>query len=355
MPNVNNSQKQKNVQPNRRAFINSIAKLLVGGGATGRIVQNTLKAPEGNTVEMETQNGVYKIIYSNHTIPNDPHTIDDVDVIICERPGLKYPVDQDPQTAGLNYTLDGQHGVTFRAAALQKKSIFYVDVSPALAERIQTSETVSNLLPGAEAIAGIGLLASSRRWKQRMSDETPVETGNATKEESEKIHDRRSWLSTVLRKAKQVGGLYLLTPIDQMASTLWSTGFREPNERSIARQTERALHDVNRVAHPELNDEGRNILIAQKAETIARLLIPRFQRKPRISIFVGALHHNIERQLVSSEEMRIRALRSIIGSEQMSEEQWILETIPTLKNEGNTVECRGVRLLRDPAFFKQDK
>jgi hypothetical protein len=137
---------------------------------------------------------------------------------------------------------------------------------------------------------------------------------------------RRSFLKTL---GKTMIGAYASTPGLEPVSALASTKLsqHEPDENSSMRHAQRDLSKLNDSIHPYLKSyrmEGRNCLIAHKAEIIAEDLSDKLGHKPRLSIVIGAMHVDIEDDLKMDDIDRVRQLSKYFNNTEIENEKTIV-------------------------------
>lgn len=317
---------------------------LVSADALGRSSQESAEVGrEGqeNVVTLETDNAFYNIVYSIHTVPNQPATLRGADAAVFELVS-RY----DPEIIKYGVLLADNYRYVLSDAIRHQKPVYCTDLSIGSTEGIQESEIdrevlKSELLLKVETMIGFSLVPTT--IQSLAKEVSPKEPGR----------NRRSFLTTL---AKAGATFYFLAPIGERKSSVntTSTFTQEPNEASLDRKVERLLRGINTKIHPELVEKlvlrVRNDLIAQKTETAARQLSKTLGRKPTVSLYVGAAHTGIERSLQDIEEKRLQRLKENLGNNFASQGRIIRLDFMQLENGEDTVAAT---VLHDPAFGEE--
>lgn len=324
----------------RRGWIRSLLYGAAGLMGGGYVTTKTFDAQEGSIVTVETDAGVFNIVYSYHDIPNDPTIVQNTDALILEGE-MHYSADERLVANIDERSQSMQYAPLFSAAAAQRRPMFFVDISAETAknldgifsgDRQEARMSVAKL----EALSGLLLVAykmhAALRGKGTSAGEKPL--------------SRREFFGAAAQETALPLAAYLATPLAESALT------RTADERTVSRQTYRALHAVNTTMHPELPDsllaEVRNALIAQKSESVARSLKSALGRRPTVTIVIGAAHIGLEDQLRAPEATRMHTVRSYMGAEKLRDERHILRLDPFL-TRGEEIDFR-FSFSEDPAF-----
>lgn len=245
-----------------------------------------------NITEIETNVSHYRIVYSDHRIPNRPEAVRGVDGIILEG-FLPY----NPENAAMGIVeyltrFEPQYYEVVREAIREETPIFFLDArdNPATTGKIDKTRLPEKWQIGAAELLIALILLSDIEIKKQMS--------------------RRRFLN---ESGRVLGSLFLSSPALQFIfRELSALPKGEPKEKSLFRRGEKLLGSINRTIHPEtrsFNIDTRNTLIAQKSETVARVTNGELGRKPILAIIIGASHMGLERELKKEEEERMEELR----------------------------------------------
>ncbi|MDQ3014295.1 MAG: twin-arginine translocation signal domain-containing protein [bacterium] len=284
---------QESAVMSRRNFLRKAVKgaagVVVGGAVADSIIRPNAQENLENVVELETNSARYKIIYGNHLIETSAKSLDNVDAVLLEDEAEK------PEKGDSHFGYIAQYKSIIERAQNDHIPIFRVDVEDY--SDVHTSMAGKHFgLPILESYVAGKLLE-----KRDENDESLLNT--------HVVKTRRTVMNTI---RKSLAG-YLLTPLVTLGSGI--TG--SMSEKSLLRKTFRTLNRFNSKFHPELRGKylhGRNDLIAQKSETIAKGLSAELNKKPTIAIVIGALHIGIEDSLRSSETDRLLRLQDSFGN-----------------------------------------
>lgn len=289
------------------------------------MVGKALNAKEGDTVTVETDEGVFNIVYSHHDTPNDPSIVQNTDALILEGE-MHYSADERLVANLDERSQSVQYAPLFSAAAAQKKPMFFVDISA------ETAKNLDGIFSGGRqearmSVAKLEALSSLLLVAYKMH---AALRGKGTSTGGKPL-SRREFFGAATQESVLPLAAYLATPLAESALA------HTAGERTVSRQTYRALHAVNTTMHPELPDsllaEVRNALIAQKSESVARRLKSALGRKPTITIVIGAAHIGLEDQLRAPEATRMHTVRSYTGADNLRDERHILRLDPFLTRE----------------------
>ena len=252
-----------------------------------------------NVVELETANGKYKIAYVSHIVETNPKVMEDCDAVILEG-WNKYDKKEiaeglDPQKASPQYK------ELVRSAIEQKKPIFLFDITEKYLKE--------------EIVIGKGLLADPiLKYLETATGAGLIYSGAKKMVKAENNLSRRDFLKS---GAKILGGIYFAYP--GVLDTILESGKEEPDETSLSRKFEKSERDIRYTIHPELNPKlmlgTRNCLAAQKSETISKILENELNKKPTLSLVIGANHHGVEDLLKDSPENRLKTLKKDLGKD----------------------------------------
>ncbi|MDO8512624.1 MAG: hypothetical protein Q7S57_05080 [bacterium] len=265
------------------------------GPSIGASDNEEINSPEDDrVVRIKTDNGLFDLVYSDHTIANDPETMREADAILLEQRALF-------SNSGVEMYLDfiekdEKGGRQYRAIVAEakktKKPIFMVDLPLTYkSQAINEEQLTAGLGSQLEALLGVVLTLSVGRdiVKQKMN--------------------RRQFLKVA---TKGLVATYFMTPIAERLIPSNADG-SVSGESSLARKSERNLISFNDKAHPELNKdftiELRNKVMAQKAETVAKSLTKAGVVNPVCSVYVGAKHFGMEQALKKTERQRMQEIR----------------------------------------------
>lgn len=265
-----------------------------------------------NTVEVQSESADYRIVYANHSRESNPQDAEGSDAIV-----LEFIFNQDSQESiskAVAYLVqNGPYKELAKYTARNNIPLYLLDLS-SNAERYNEA-TIGAV--AAETVVGAGLIRSG--------------VSDLKKEKS----TRRDFLKGI---GKLTGGAYLGTPAAGTVMNLVSLGEglqHEPTEGSVIRKIDRTLLETNEIIHPELRGltvHGRNVLIAHKTEILAAQLSSQINRRPLISIVMGASHVGIEKDLVESREDRLTELKKYISATDLPKENKIIKVVCELKD-----------------------
>jgi hypothetical protein len=261
-----------------------------------------------NVVELETASAQYRIIYTEHEVPTNPETIRGVDGVVLECVGdfnnsntLKRQV-RSIETN--NPSFSPSNRAILKESQRLHTPVFFVDFSSESSKALGgDTDALLYEMMGRRVIefleAGLGVAAGAYVIKRGITTQTMT---------------RRDFILGPL-------AAFLALPFTQSALLFGG----DADETSIHRRAVRVMNSVNSVVHPELKTlaiEGRNLLIAQKGETVGSILRAEKGRKPKLGITIGAEHIGIENALKMKPEERIRRLAGYLRG-QMSRESLI--------------------------------
>lgn len=267
------------------------------------LAENPTKPPEDkdNCVRLETSNALYNIVYSNHGITNNPEDVYGSDVILLEfgRINLENAEKDLTQRLEVNTNFNEQYSEIIKYAAEHSVPVYLIDSN----KDSGNYEFIQKLLPTLELYVSYKLLKSSITD----SIKQPV--------------TRRSFLKNL---GKAAAAAYFSAPVIEAAAIISHNS--EPSESSFERNIERKIRPVNELIHPELNSmtlQGRNHIIADKSEYIAKEFGSKLSRKPKISIVIGAAHTGIEDALKMTDEQRMGELKKYLSEQEIEDEKTI--------------------------------
>lgn len=277
-----------------------------------------------NAVELKTESADIEINYSNHGVLSDPAAVKDTDAIILELISEYSTIEDARKVAKTISEHDNQYKLIIQQAAQDGKPIFLIDISTNNLNNDITSKLV--LGPIIEIMIAGGLVFD---------------------ESKEPKKTRRDFLRLGV---KSLVAAHLSSPaITSTMSLIMSASGNEPNEGSISRTIERSVRGYNNTTHPELHSDAvdtRNDLIAEKTDFIARILEKEMNKRPRLSLFIGAMHTGIEDSIKSKSDERIERLKSSL-EERLPQEKFIAKIIfePRV---GDTPQKFSISIIEDP-------
>lgn len=290
---------------------------------TKHIPEDELRSKEAaevkpnNVVELSTENADYDIVYNIHLweIPESKVLLSS-DLIMLELPRVDKEVAQEQlERPDKGYVKIVEH------AFKHEKPLFFIDVSKQSDVMRRFGESI--LLRSFEAYFGVKLLLSRNKplWKP-----------------GESTHSRLSRRKFLTKTAKTLAGIYLTSPILKTIVDLPSVlNLGHPKEGSLLRKTERAVYKAERALHPELKTmhlEGRNALMAQKAETISKTVWQKTGRRPRVALVIGGGHIGIEDSLRSTPDERLKEIKKYFSG-RLDDEAQIIQVNPQIDEQGN--------------------
>lgn len=294
--------------------------------------KNSVEMP--NVAKMESVNARYHINYDDHRTDINPNILDDCDGLVMEMRG-NYDDPKETQEWIEHFSHSKQFARVIMDAAKNKKPIYFVDLieSKKVDNFSKERERKELTIPFIEMMMG-SALGVHLIYKDLAGD---------------KKMTRREFLKSGLQA---IAATYLETPFIQQ--TAWDIATKHgtalTDEKSTSRKVEKILNRINNDIHPELRTiivDARNDLMAQKTETIAKILSKKLKKKPELAIIIGARHSGIEQSLTDKEEDRVKRLRRDFG-EELSKNASVAE-IDFAKGEGNTIYFK-IEILKDPAL-----
>jgi hypothetical protein len=265
-----------------------------------------------NVSRISSKNADYKIVYSSHLRKNNPEDVKGSDAIFLE---FMFDYSKEGEVEDIidkQLNQDGQYSEIIKYAAENNIPVYFVDLSLKTLEG-KDFHGIENAIKK-NLIPVLGLTAGYKLIKSSVKD---MKTNGVT---------RRSFLKTL---GKTMIGAYASTPGLEPVSALASTKLsqHEPDENSSMRHAQRDLSKLNDSIHPYLKSyrmEGRNCLIAHKAEIIAEDLSDKLGHKPRLSIVIGAMHVDIEDDLKMDDIDRVRQLSKYFNNTEIENEKTIV-------------------------------
>lgn len=280
---------------------------------------------------IETESGRFHILYNIHggiaeSKPTPAERLDKKDALILEGAGIsenfkdkrvaRRIIDFQRLTANINRDI-------VRRAIKDCVPIFFVDASDKAWENYKNSEIKQKIAAGIEGAMGVSVVIAG-----------------SIKSSEQKI-SRRDFIKRLF--AYGMGG-YLSTPLIKEFSAPWAA------EKRKVRQFGKFSDTI----HPEFRTfavEGRNHLIAQKSETVAKILEKENNKKPEVAISIGAAHYDLEDALKISDEERIEKLKSY---EDISlEDEALIIRIDFEKSPDQKGRTFKVTLMHDPKLKSQ--
>lgn len=261
----------------------------------GRLERWGIKAEqEKNIVEIETQHGLYQIIYGVHEIEQSPEVINNSEGLIVEAVG-NYSTPAEVQQLLETIQTIPQHQKLLTYCQTEQKSLYLVDLNTAVMrnEVLRAEFKASMETKGAMVL---GAWSALLPMASKLKDPT----------------------HTITRRGLLAGAIGL-----SAATYLGSNGIGEviahaqgqPEEGSVLRSVDRKVIAANERMHPEIHEiilTYRNYLISQKAEYIAQQRHLLTGSKPKLSILIGAAHVGIESALRLDEEDRLKFIAKIV-------------------------------------------
>jgi hypothetical protein len=252
-----------------------------------------VRKPESppNVVIVETPEGIFRIAYGRHDVPQNPEDVKGVDAIMLESGMLQYYLNQEEAIREFPLLYESvQYKNLIKEAAKAKQPIYLTDLDPRMENAI-----LAFLLQTAEGMGAIGL----DLWLLYL-------LGLKVITKSKKI-TRRDFLKLLL-----LAGYF---------GTQLGESFTYPIEGNIEEDTltskiNRFLINLNEKIHPETHMvilTLRNLIMAQKLTTIAKELQQKIGKKPEIGIVVGARHIGIEDALKMSKKERMEIIKRILN------------------------------------------
>ncbi len=251
---------------------------------------------------LETAEAVYKIEYTIHSKLSTPEVMEGADALIIEAVG-DYSGGNAADIVVAEKGEGNPHSEVVKRAFYDQKPIFLVDTR---AEWDPENKDIKEklIIDLVESMVGGSLVARSLTTKEPTRRE-------------------------ILKGASTgAAGAYLLSPSAEFFAARAATEFRRtsPDESSVARSIEKGLNSVNRVIHPESRSftvEGRDALIAQKSQTVARMLSQELGRKPQIALEIGGGHLGIETEFRSVDADRVARIGRYLNKEEMERDALI--------------------------------
>lgn len=288
-----------------------------------------------NVEIIETLNAKYIIYYSHHKLEVDPRIVKKIDAAIIEdiTDFTKMSIKDEVLTI-MEEGRDPYHALV-QAIIKKEVPIFFVDLSPETFSKINDALEKQIIIPVLEA-----LIAAIIYDKQKRKNG-----------ENKQGMTRREFLKKALSLS---AAAYLSSPLLEIFFSILNPPIKEVDESSITRKFEKYLAKLNSLIHPELRGvvEIRNELIAQKAETLAKSMRNKLQRKPVIAIVIGARHFQIKDALKLDENERLKRLRKSLG-EHFAEEGFIAR-VDFLAGQGDLERRMKVTIFKDPAFTSKN-
>jgi hypothetical protein len=256
-----------------------------------------LKKPElpPNVVKIETKEGIFRIAYGVHTVPQKPEDVKGTDAIMLESGDLEYHLAPEKAIKALHeLSQHTQYRNIIEKAAEARQPIYLTDVYEGLA-----LDLLRMFLGATEMLIAFEALVSLYKLGREM-----IRTSKMT---------RRDFL-------KLVGKTFLATYFgSHFVETLSSLAFPIKggiDEKTAIRKINRFLINLNEKSHPEVYTVVltlRNLIMAQKLITIAKEIHNEIDEKPEIGVVVGGGHIGIERALKLTTKERMNTIGKILS------------------------------------------
>lgn len=274
-----------------------------------------------NTVEISTENAEYKIIYSVHGRQNDPGDVEGSDAIMLEFMPENFEEDRVAKIIKDQTEQQQQYAEVVKYATSHNVPLYFIDLSWKTSSEKDPKDVIRAMKKYVAPVVGLKIGYEVVKSAAKNMKNKPV--------------TKRDFLSAF---GKTLVASYFSTPAADVVTALASTQLatHEPDETTMIRTLERNVRDVNDKLHPELRHfslEGRNTLMAEKAELVAKTL-NKGGKKPKISIIIGARHTSIEDNLKMPEGVRREELRKYFTSEEIEGEKTIAK-VDFKKSEGS--------------------
>jgi len=325
--------KQKKLE-SRRSFLRNATIGVLGFGAAS-YGDSAVESKNGNVETVEGEHGTHTVLFNRHYVPLETSVLDSADYLVLEGSDIRYR-DGDTGTQKIIEFLSSYE--PYRAlileAARQNKPVYFVDSSINLVLDALTDFAGLTTLGTAET--GLGLLAAEIAHNPKKYTETRV--AKMISRQLSPPEGKPDGMMGMARRGMLRAGLaglaaYLVTPALHYASVLnravWG---KHDDKEALSTIVGHKLQSFNAVVHPEFTTvtfEGRNAIIAQKAETLASLISSNLGRKARSCIVIGGGHKGIVDELQKSENKRLQRIAGILDT-RMEGEKYILRMDPTL-------------------------
>lgn len=268
-----------------------------------------------NIVRVETEDGIFDVVYSLHISENQFEDIAHTDGVILE--GVNsFNTQRDESEIPKLFDIH-QYKKMFLKTMEAKKPVFLVDAIEFDGHYI---DITLKLLEGALGIELFAQISSSKNAKM----------------------NRRKFLST---SVKALVGTWLCLPALDSINILVPP-YQPLDESSRRRRLDRLLQKKVSSTHPESGRyilDARNYLIAQKSIAVARNM--KIDTKPNLAVVIGAAHFEIEEALRMPENERIQQLKRILGD--IFNKQGIIAQVTPSSEEENGIQ---ITFYEDPAF-----
>jgi DNA polymerase IIIc chi subunit len=290
-----------------------------------------VRKPESppNVVIVETPEGIFRIAYGRHKVPQNPEDVKGVDAIMLESGMLQYYLNQEEAIKEFPLLYESvQYKNLIKEAAKAKQPIYLTDLDPRMENAI-----LAFLLQTAEGMGAIGL----DLWLLYL-------LGLKVITKSKKI-TRRDFL-------KLLAAAYFGTELVE-SFTYPRKGNIE--EGTLTRKINRSLINLNEKIHPETNMvilTLRNLIMAQKLTTIAKELQQKIGKKPEIGIVVGARHIGIEDALKMSKEERMEIIKRILSIPALEKLREGIATIARFDYNQTTEQWELTEFYKDPNLLE---
>ncbi len=279
----------------KQSFENPAAKKFPDAKAESRTL-------EPNVVEIETEKGRFSIVYSLHDIPVRPETIRNVDAVILELVGNYDSLEGAKKDIDLASDKRSSYRYILPTAARSEQPLFFLDFIADESETKKLAQEMgvkNQILPMVEFLFGTILTIGGT-----------INYGSKNRLE----RTRRDFLK--LGGASLLGAYLSLPKLSQVLEAPYAIKHQVPGQTDLIWRAHKMSGNFSKLIHPEMRSVGyetRNILIAQKSETVAKLLAQELKRKPKLSIIVGAGHYGLEHTLQIDENSRVGKLAKDLG------------------------------------------
>jgi hypothetical protein len=292
-----------------------------------------LRKPElpSNIVILETPEGIFRIAYGMHEIPQNPEDVKGVDAIMLESSFLKYYL--QPEEAIKEFLIFTKESIQYKylikKASEAGQPIYLTDLDPR-----PEWYGLSVSLHITEIISAIGLdLYLLFLFRSIKSKEIT----------------RRDFLKLLF--------LALLAAYfgTQLGESLTYPIKGNVDESTLTRSINRILIKLNESIHPEINIVMltlRNLIMAQKLTTIAEKLRQKTGKKPEIAVVVGGAHIGIEYALKMSKEERMKIIKRILSIPVLKELRKGIATIARFDYNQTTGQWELTEFYKDPNLLE---
>lgn len=324
---------------------------------------------EKNTVEVETLNAFYNVLFNIHNLPIREEMIPPSDAFLLEyvadypnllKQGFEEYLSGARERLHLSEeeyeALRQKHAIMdvqilyqniIKRAKKERKPLFIPDINRALYNKKEMSSDKEAIIKIIEAVLGCSLVVMS------VTDAAKIIKSN------EPV-TRREFLKKGAKIIGQLSGAaYLGAPrVAEIAIKNAAEYYMlEPTKERLgnlqkAQKTYEMIEKTNPLdSQPTFTVDTRNALIAQKAEAVAEVMEKELGRKPELSLAIGALHFGIVESLQQTSAQRMKKLKNDLG-EHLAEENRIIR-IDFLPDEAGENEKAKITIIEDPAFRRE--